>query len=571
MFDPYHKWLAIPRTQRPPTYYHLLGVAFSEDDPEVIAEAAIRQTSHVRTYQTGTHAQECTRLLNEIAQARSTLLNPEKRRRYDAGLGRAALEKVRAQPAALGNSVPGVADAPLRFEPSVAGIANLLIRSRLLSAEEVQHLQQRWQQEANDDSNLDRFAKWLVANQYVTEYQAAMLLHGHAEHFFLGHYKLLDCIGRGRMGIVFRAVHRLGQVVAIKTLLPSRTRDRQLRARFRREARLARRLQHPHVVRTFQFGDSDGMQFMVMEHLEGETLQDVLNRRGRLPPVEAVRLVYQALLGLQHLHEQGLVHRNLEPANLMLVPGMKPGQPDTTLNAAVKILDISLSRAPAGLPASESAEALALSYEGGLLGTSDYQAPEQARNAHDVDIRADIYSLGCILYHALAGQPPFADISSMRQMIRHATEAPRPLAEFSPEVPDGLQLIVNWMTAKDPAQRYPTPERAAQALQTYLLSEAEPVSDTTTRQVLPTYLEWLEADQRNEAEVDEPAPELDEAAADEFIFSSLSSDGTPPPGRGLNRKAGKIAGLRLRDYVMIVIGAGTVLAAHGVLRLITRP
>ena len=103
-----------------------------------------------------------------------------------------------------------------------------------------------------------------------------------------------------------------------------------------------------------------------------------------------------------------------------------------------------------------------------LLGTPDYMAPEQARDPRAADIRADIYSLGCVLYHLLTGQPPFPDTNIISQMIRHATEPPRPLKEFNPAVPDGLQQIVNWMMAKDPGQRYPTPERAAQALQVFL-------------------------------------------------------------------------------------------------------
>src|SRR5262249_54346199 len=156
--------------------------------------------------------------------------------------------------------------------------------------------------------------------------------------------KVLDRLGRGRMAGVYKAVHRLGQLVAIKVLPPSKSKDAQLLARFQREARLAMKLKHPNVVRTFQVGDTGGLYYLVMECLEGETLEDVLLRRKRLPPGEAVRIIYLALLGLQHLHEQGMVHRDIKPANLMIVPAGAGGV-DTTMRSTVKILDMSLALA----------------------------------------------------------------------------------------------------------------------------------------------------------------------------------------------------------------------------------
>ena len=224
---------------------------------------------------------------------------------------------------------------------SVQNVYGLLLRSKLLSLEDARKMYDRWTAEAKDAAaNPGRFAKWMVANHYVTEYQASLLARGHADCFYLNQYKVLDKLGTGRMAGVFKALHPLGQVVAIKVLPPSKAKDAHLLARFQREARLALRLKHPNVVRTFQVGEALGLNYLVMEHLEGETLDEVLARRGKLPPAEAVRLVHQALLGLQHIHEQGLVHRDLKPGNLMLVPGQAPGQADVTLRSTVKILDI---------------------------------------------------------------------------------------------------------------------------------------------------------------------------------------------------------------------------------------
>src|SRR5207248_10161530 len=135
-----------------------------------------------------------------------------------------------------------------------------------------------------------QLAQWLVAQDTLTEYQVNLLFRGHADHCFLDDYKLLDRIGKGRMAGVYKAVHRLGQVVALKVLPPSRASNPQLLARFRREAKMALRLKHPNIVRTFQLCDTEDLSYIVMEYLEGETLQDVLQRRGKLPVAEGARL-----------------------------------------------------------------------------------------------------------------------------------------------------------------------------------------------------------------------------------------------------------------------------------------
>jgi serine/threonine protein kinase len=206
-------------------------------------------------------------------------------------------------------------------------------------------------------------------------------------------------------------------------------------------------------------------------------------------PGEAVRLVYQALQGLQHIHAQGLVHRDLKPSNLMLVGAA----PESTLRATVKILDIGLGRTLFEEGAGEPGD-IGLTTEGVLLGTPDYMSPEQARDPRHTDIRSDIYSLGCVLYHLLAGQPPFPDTNIISQMIRHATEAAKPLKTLNPAVPDGLQQIVNWMMAKEPAQRYPTPERAAQALQVFLAAGTEQLAAPESDPRMRPYLTWLEVE-----------------------------------------------------------------------------
>jgi serine/threonine protein kinase len=379
-------------------------------------------------------------------------------------------------------------------------VPGLLTRSRLFTTDEARAVYQRWLDETNDDGELDVFMRWLAERRYVTEYQAKLLSGGHSEGFFLHDYKILERIGRGRMAGVYKAVHRLGQTVALKVLPPSRSKEPELLARFQREARLALRLKHPNVVRGYQMGEADGCYYLVMEYLVGETLADLFQRRSRLPHQEALHLVHQLLLGLEHMHEQGFVHRDIKPANIMLVPaGSSDGADGTnsTLTATLKILDIGLARVLVDESVSNQEDNPLLTSAGVVLGTPDYMAPEQARDARSADIRADIYSAGCVLYHALTGQPPFPDTNLISQMVRHATEPARLLREFEISAPEGLQQILDRMLAKDPEDRYPTPESAAQALHVFLTTGVELAVSPETDPQMTLYLNWLDTENAN--------------------------------------------------------------------------
>src|SRR5260370_19997145 len=168
---------------------------------------------------------------------------------------------------------------------TVENVCGLLIGSKLLAHEEVRAIYTRWQGEARAGAtDLTQFTRWLVAHEYVTDYQANLVAKGHSDGFFIHHYKILQRLGKGRMAGVYKAVHQLGQVVAIKVLPPSRGKDPNMLARFQREAKLAIRLKHPNVVRSFQVGKYKGLHYLVMEYLEGETLEVVLARRNKLTP-----------------------------------------------------------------------------------------------------------------------------------------------------------------------------------------------------------------------------------------------------------------------------------------------
>jgi serine/threonine protein kinase len=343
---------------------------------------------------------------------------------------------------------------------SVDDFCVLIVQSQLHSASAVGAIRTRWQLVAREPDSVSDFARWLIATNHLTAHQATLIGRGQVSNFFFNEFKILDRIGKGRMAGVYRAVDPSGRCAAIKVLPPSKAQDPQILARFRREAQLASQLDHACVVRTLQWGELRGLHYLVMEYAEGDTLESVLEERGRLKPMEAARIGLLTALGLQHVMEKGMVHRDLKPANLVLCPA--PLREENTMQCHVKILDIGLGRLLFN-PDDNSASA-GLTSDGAILGTPDYMAPEQARDASRADIRSDLYSLGCVLYHALAGQPPFKDDNLVRQILRHATQQPVSLRERNTEVPPALEEVVMRLLAKDPAKRFDTPAKAAEGL-----------------------------------------------------------------------------------------------------------
>jgi serine/threonine protein kinase len=263
-------------------------------------------------------------------------------------------------------------------------------------------------------------------------------------------YRVLAFLGRGGMGAVYKAEHKIMErCVALKMVGQDLDARPELVQRFRREVKAAARLAHPNIVTAYDAEQAGRTHFLVMEYVEGTDLARLVARRGKLPIEEACEYVRQAACGLQHAHEQGMTHRDIKPHNLMVTPA---GQ--------VKILDFGLA-----LFAREAgAESDALTSQGAVMGTADYMAPEQASDAHHADIRADIYSLGCTLYHLLAGGVPFPKGTFLDKVVRHATKEPTPISQLRPDLLSELVRVVERMMAKKPEQRYQSPAEVAQAL-----------------------------------------------------------------------------------------------------------
>jgi tRNA A-37 threonylcarbamoyl transferase component Bud32 len=271
--------------------------------------------------------------------------------------------------------------------------------------------------------------------------------------------EVLQLLGQGGMGTVYKALHRkMDRVVALKVINAKLLENPLAVDRFQREVKAAAKLEHPNIVRAYDADDAGSTHFLVMEFIEGTDLAKYVEKKGPLPVADACHFICQAALGRQHAHEKGMVHRDIKPHNLMLSSPVASVSGAAASAPVVKIMDFGLARL-----ALESATDAGLTGENALMGSVDYIAPEQAEDAHHADIRADIYGLGCSLYHLLAGRPMLAGANVTQKLSAHLT-GKLPLSELPATVPVELRAVLAKMVAKDPGQRHQTPGEVAAAL-----------------------------------------------------------------------------------------------------------
>ncbi len=240
-------------------------------------------------------------------------------------------------------------------------------------------------------SDVEGLVRSLSRAGLVTAYQAAAIRQGKARGLVVGDYLILDKLGQGGMGVVFKAQHRRhGLTVAIKILPPRLARDRKLVLRFRREIQAAALLDHPNIVAALDADEDRGVHFLTMEYIEGIDLDGFVRNGGALPVAQAVDFMIQAARGLAAAHARGIIHRDIKPANLML---------DAT--RTIRVLDLGLALIKEGAAGSAETAPMTLTQAGAYMGTVNFMAPEQAHNSHTVNHRADIYSLACTLYYLL--------------------------------------------------------------------------------------------------------------------------------------------------------------------------
>ena len=251
----------------------------------------------------------------------------------------------------------------------------------------------------------------------------------------VGRWRLEEMLGEGGMGRVYRSVDAAGENAAVKIVKAELARDDIFRRRFDREAKVAQRVHHPHVVPVIETGEIDGIPYLVQVFISGGSLEDRIKREGRLPLAETVRICTAVASGLDALHAEGLIHRDIKPANILLDE-----------NGTPYIADFGLAK---------DRDASILTKAGQALGSMDYMAPEQIRG-EEVSAQSDVYALGCVMYECLAGKPPFADRQGMRILWAHLQEEPPdPLAERD-DVPADVGWALKQALEKEPDGRPPT-------------------------------------------------------------------------------------------------------------------
>lgn len=337
-------------------------------------------------------------------------------------------------------------------------LVTLLQELPLLTAEQKEVLAQEL---AVSFPETKALAQELIKRNWLTPFQANFLLKGKAQDLVLGSYVLQQRLGHGGMGQVFLARHTLmDRAVALKVIQEKRLADPTVVQRFKKEIQATARLSHPNVVIAHDANRVQDTFFLVMEYVEGIDLARLLNQCAPLPVPNVCAYLRHAALGLQHMHEHGLVHRDIKPSNLIL----------SARDAVVKVLDLGLARLQADLQT--EVPVTPLTQPGLVMGTPDYMAPEQARDPRQADIRADIYSLGCTGYHLLTGQLPFPHPSLVEKLFRHRQVEPEPLENLRPELPEGLPAVIRRMMAKEPEDRFQEPREVAVSLAPFAESVA---------------------------------------------------------------------------------------------------
>ncbi|MFO0954578.1 MAG: serine/threonine-protein kinase [Isosphaeraceae bacterium] len=336
------------------------------------------------------------------------------------------------------------------LEPSASRFWQVALQSGLMDVAGLQACWDSLPEEKRTPEAIDRrLARTAVQTNRLTLWQAQQLVAGRSTGFKIDRHVLLDLLGQGGMGRVYLARDtKLSRLVAVKILSPERVNNPRAIARFKREATVGAQLQHENLVRIYDVGESNGRWYLVMEYIEGKNIGQMIAEGGPIPPGVAARLTRQVALGLEHAQRKGLIHRDVNPYNILV-----------TQDGVAKLTDMGL--------AIDLADQDRVTRDGATVGTFDYVSPEQARHSHHVDTRSDIYSLGCTLYHMLCGQVPFPTASLPQKLLGHQAVDPEPVNRINTAVPAGLAEVVVRMMKKAADERYATPLDLARALEPY--------------------------------------------------------------------------------------------------------
>ena len=366
---------------------------------------------------------------------------------------------------------------------SLSDFVSNLEQSRLLTEAQMKSIRSQLDRISNPvlPKNL---AQLLVEQEHLTRWQANQLLKGQTG-FVLQQYHMLNPVGKGGMGHVFRALRSdNGDVVAIKVMARRLKSNQALVSRFRREIKASARLNSPHVIKALDAGQVGSTDFLVMEYVNGDQLDQIIDRLGSLPTGLACEIARQAAVGLQHAHEHQMVHRDIKPGNLM-IDWNEDG------SGTVKVMDMGLVR----LNSDQDTDEETVTKAGQVMGTPDYMSPEQGWDTSTVDIRSDIYSLGCALFKMLSGEVPFRGTNPLQLLSQRLQRDAPSVQSIRTDIPDSISSIVSRMTARDPASRFQTPQDVVDALQ--------PHCEPLTRSAMKKLAQLIRSETSSDASADD--------------------------------------------------------------------
>jgi len=338
---------------------------------------------------------------------------------------------------------------------SAKSFLELIQHSKLLDREEIKRslLECKAERDGSLPDDPKELADWFVESEALTRWHCDKLLDGRYKGFFLGKYKLLGHIGTGGMSRVYLAEHTImSRLRAVKVLPRKRIGDSSYLGRFYQEAEAIAKLDHRNIVRAYDVDSVGKTHYIVMEYVDGKDLQVIVDRDGPLDYEKAADYIAQAARGLQHAHDNGLIHRDMKPANLLVDE-----------NGVIKILDMGLA-----LFSDDERASLTLVHNENALGTADYLAPEQALDSHGVDSRADMYGLGCTLYFLLTGHPPFCEGTVAQRLAMHQKKMPRDIRKERADCSKTLCAICFKMMRKKPEDRFHNMNDVAKVLDKWL-------------------------------------------------------------------------------------------------------
>lgn len=396
---------------------------------------------------------------------------------------------------------------------SIDEFLDLIRRSGVIDDKRLNPYLEKLRASGSQPAELNKFAGMMIRDGILTHFQAEQLLMGKWRRFSIGKYKVLERLGSGGMGSVYLCEHKLmRRRVAVKVLPTAKAAEPSSLERFYREARAVASLDHPNIVHAYDIDQDDTLHFLVMEYVDGASLQEIIKKSGPMDPIRAAHYMYQSALGLEHAHGAGLVHRDIKPGNLLV---------DRT--GTLKILDMGLARF-----FNDEEDILTKKYDEHVLGTADYLAPEQAVDSHEADTRADIYSLGGTFYFLLTGRTPFEEGTVAQKLIWHQTRQPKPITSYRKDVPPELLAIIEKMMAKKPEDRYQHPHEVTLALTPWVQTPIPPPKESEMPRLSPAAV-GTDTTQTGMPSLGNPGSSRNNWQVTSAAPTAKSANATPPP------------------------------------------